>query len=97
MLPPLVGLPTHLMGVISDGLSAGGNSFCRYYLTSHTSHDCAPFPSLHLQALSWRKVRKDGEEVWFNWVINASQHEQPDEMPQYLLDEVWTGRVGEWE
>ena len=39
-------------------------------------------------ALCWRKVRAEGQEVWYNWAINITQHEQPDEMPQYLIDEV---------
>ena len=38
--------------------------------------------------LCWRKVRANGQDVWYNWAINISQIEQPDEMPQYLIDEV---------
>lgn len=29
-----------------------------------------------------------GSELWYNWVSNHTQVEQPDEMPQYMLDEV---------
>lgn len=39
-------------------------------------------------ALSWRRVRSGGQDLWYNYAINVSQHEQPDEMPVYLVEEV---------
>lgn len=51
------------------------------YVTGQTIYRTPP-------ALCWRKVRAQGQEVWYNWVINTTQQDQPDEMPQYLIDEV---------
>jgi hypothetical protein len=39
------------------------------------------------KALAWRKVRLSGELVWFNWKINVTQYETPNEVPEYLLNE----------
>lgn len=51
------------------------------YVTSQSVHYTPP-------ALCWRKVRQaEGAELWFNWAINITQYEDPEEMPQYLLEE----------
>ncbi len=67
------------------------------FKSPHTGSDCTRTAGLHseavhdalwLQALSWRRLRMSGSDVWYNWRANRTQHETPDEMPQYLLDEV---------
>ncbi len=39
------------------------------------------------RALAWARVRSEGTELWYNWAINVTQHDQPDEPPQYMIDE----------
>ncbi|GAX83439.1 hypothetical protein CEUSTIGMA_g10864.t1 [Chlamydomonas eustigma] len=58
----------------------GGPSEYVNYVTSQVVYQLPP-------ALSWRKVRASGEDLWYNWKSNITQREQPDEMPQYMLEE----------
>mmetsp|Transcript_14099 Transcript_14099/g.30569 ORF Transcript_14099/g.30569 Transcript_14099/m.30569 type:complete len:409 (+) Transcript_14099:6-1232(+) len=50
------------------------------YVTGQSIHRVPP-------ALSWRKVKADNKELWYNWANNHTQYEQPDEMPEYLIEE----------
>ncbi len=47
-------------------------------------------------SLCWRKVTYSGETMWYNWFSNTTQAEQPDEMPQYLIDEAESFRNVRW-
>ncbi len=41
------------------------------------------------QSLAWRKIRQaSGEPMWYNWAINATQIEQPDELSKEMIAEV---------
>ena len=51
------------------------------YITNQTTYKTPA-------ALSWRKVRNDGQDVWYNYAVNISQYDVPDEMPAYLIEEV---------
>lgn len=51
------------------------------YVTGQVLHRTPP-------SLCWRKVRQADKTIfWYNWAMNATQLEAPDEMPQYLLEE----------
>lgn len=41
-------------------------------------------------SLCWRKIRQSNAAFatfWYNWAVNKTQVDAPDEMPQYLLEE----------
>eukprot|EP00798_Chlamydomonas_sp_ICE-L_P023285 gene23285-30521_t len=56
-----------------------------HYVNQVTGQTVATIPP----ALSWRKVKQEGDEpMWYNWALNTSQLEAPDELPDELLTEL---------
>ena len=56
--------------------------------------NCAVLSPMAAQSLAWRKIRQaSGEFMWYNWAINATQVEQPDELTKEMIAEVRMGRA----
>ncbi|KAG2497069.1 hypothetical protein HYH03_005065 [Edaphochlamys debaryana] len=51
------------------------------YITGQTVAKCPP-------PLAWVKVRADGKEMFYNWKINFTQVEKPEEVPKELLEDI---------
>jgi succinate dehydrogenase flavin-adding protein (antitoxin of CptAB toxin-antitoxin module) len=47
-----------------------------------------------VQALCWRLLRQNDQDVWYNWATNHSQMSPPDEVPEDMLQEVREGGCG---
>ena len=45
-------------------------------------------PPCLVQALAWRKVKASGTELWYNYLLNVTQVERPEELPDAMAAEV---------
>ncbi|KAG2432048.1 hypothetical protein HYH02_013118 [Chlamydomonas schloesseri] len=54
------------------------------YVNAVTGQEVATVPP----SLAWSKLRAEGKEIWYNWRLNVSQFEKPQEVPAAMMAEI---------